>query len=80
MKKWPGSVEDGISTLRGFDEIVIHEQCKHMIDEARLWRYKTDKLSGDVLPKLIDADNHCADALRYAIAPLIKNDKIAVAW
>ncbi len=71
-QKWGGSVEDGISYLRNFDEIVINPACTHTIQEAREWKYKTDKLTGDVLPVLIDANNHCWDAVRYALQPLIK--------
>ena len=59
--KWPGSVEDGIGWLRGMD-IVIHPDCKHAQEEARLWSYKTDRLTGDVLPKLEDRNNHVWDA------------------
>ncbi len=72
VEKWPGSVEDGISKLRSFDQIIIHTSCVHTIEEARLWKYKRDRLTGDILPILIDADNHCWDAIRYAIAPMIK--------
>lgn len=71
-KKWSGSVEDGITALRSFDEIVIHPSCKNAATEARLWSYKTDKLTGDVLPVLLDKFNHIWDAVRYAIEPIIK--------
>lgn len=71
-KKWAGSVEDGISWIRGLEKIIIHPECKHTIDEARLWSYKTDRLTGDVLPVLIDANNHCWDAIRYGAQPMIK--------
>lgn len=71
-KKWDGSVKDGISKLRSFDEIVIHTSCTHTIEEARLWRYKTDRLTGDILPIPIDKHNHCWDAIRYALEPMIK--------
>jgi len=37
-----------------------------------MYSHKTDKLSGDILPDVIDANNHAPDAIRYAIAPLIK--------
>lgn len=70
--KWSGSVEDGISHLRGYEQIVIHQRCKHAIDESRLYRYKTDRLTGDVLPVIVDAHNHVMDAIRYALSPLIK--------
>ena len=77
VEKWPGSVADGISKLRSFDEILIHPRCKHTIEEARLWKYKRDRLTGDILPALIDKNNHCWDAIRYAIAPLVKSDNIS---
>lgn len=72
VKKWPGSVEDGIAQLRGFREIVIHPRCPRLIEETRLYSYKVDRLTGDVLPILVDAWNHGIDALRYALAPLIQ--------
>lgn len=70
--KWPGSVEDGILHLRGYDKIVIHLRCTGLIEEARLWRRKTDPRTGDVLPKLIDGYDHGWDAVRYALAPIIR--------
>jgi phage terminase large subunit len=70
-QKWSGSVEDGISFLRGFEKIVIHPRCKHMAEEARLYSYKTDKLTGDVLPDLKPGHDHCWDAVRYGLEPMI---------
>lgn len=70
--KWSGSVEDGVQFLRSFEEIVVHQRCKGAIDEARHWRYKTDRLTGDPLPKLQDGNDHRWDAIRYALAPLIR--------
>lgn len=70
--KWSGSVEDGIQFLRSFEEIVIHERCTKTIEEARLWRYKTDRLTGDPLPQLQDGNDHHWDAVRYALSTLIK--------
>jgi phage terminase large subunit len=70
--KWPGNVEDGIQHLRSYDRIVIHPRCKRAIEEARLWRYKTDPRTEDVLPKLVDGNDHAWDSVRYALGPLIK--------
>ena len=70
--KWPGSVEDGIAHMRGYKEIVAHPRCINWIKESRLYSYKVDRLSGDVLPDIIDAHNHYIDATRYALAPLIR--------
>ncbi len=72
VEKWPGSVEDGVAHLRSYAEIVIHPRCVETIREARLWSYKVDRLTGDVLPVLVDANNHYWDAARYALAPIIQ--------
>lgn len=69
-RKGPGSVEDGIAFLRGFAEIVIHERCKHTAAEFAHYSYKTDRLTGEVLPMLRDEHNHIIDALRYAVERL----------
>lgn len=60
--KWPGSVEDGVAFLRSFEDIVIHPSCKHTAEEARLYSYKTDRHTGDVLTALADKHNHIWDA------------------
>lgn len=70
--KWEGSVKDGIEYLRHFDKIVIHPRCKVLQQEARLWRYKTDPRTSDVLPKLADGHEHGWDATRYALQPMIR--------
>ena len=73
--KWPGSIEDGIAFLRGFEAIVIHPSCKHFKEECRLYSYKTDRDTGEVLPKIVDKHNHLIDSARYALAPLIRARK-----
>jgi phage terminase large subunit len=79
--KWPGSVEDGIAFLRSFEKIIIHERCKHTIQEARLYSYKIDRLSGDVLPIVVDKHNHMWDLFRYALAPMIRRQAdVNVRW
>ncbi len=70
--KGKGSVEDGIAHLRSYDSIVIHPRCVHFAEEARLYSYKTDRLSGDILPIPLDAHNHCIDAARYALEPVLQ--------
>ena len=76
--KWNGSVEDGISFLRSFEEIVIHERCRHAAQEAASYKYKVDRQTGDVLPVIVDANNHVIDALRYALGKLIAQRGAAV--
>jgi phage terminase large subunit len=63
--KGPKSVEEGIEFLKNYD-IVVHPRCKHTIDELSLYSYRTDPLTGRVLPLLQDKKNHVIDALRYA--------------
>jgi phage terminase large subunit len=58
-------LEEGVEFLQTFD-IVVHPRCIHTADELTLYSYETDELTGLVLPKLKDKDNHVIDALRYA--------------
>lgn len=71
-KKGPGSVKSGINFMSSY-KIVIHPQCEKMRDEARLYSFMTDKISGKVLPGRIpvDANNHGWDASRYALEDCI---------
>lgn len=71
-QKWSGSVEDGIKWLRQFEAIVFDPSCKHGIFEAQEYKYKVDKLTGDILTDIVDRHNHIWDAVRYALEPLIK--------
>jgi phage terminase large subunit len=72
VHKWPNSVEDGVAHLRSYDQIIIHPRCKETIRETRLYSYKVDRLSGDILPEIVDSNNHYMDSLRYALSPLIR--------
>ncbi len=72
-EKGRGSVEDGISFIKSFKKIYIHPRCKEVINEFRSYSYKIDRLSGDVLPDVVDAFNHGIDALRYSLEPVMKN-------
>lgn len=73
-EKWKGSVEDGITHLKRFHQIVIHPQCsKEFQFEARNYKYKTDPRQLDsrgqpkVLPIIVDAYNHGWDGVRYGM-------------
>jgi len=59
------SIEEGIEFLKSFD-IAVHPRCVHLIDELTLYSYKTDPLTGEVMPALADKHNHVIDSLRYA--------------
>jgi len=67
VKKWSGSIESGIAFMRSFDEIVVHPRCRETANEFRLYRYKVDRLSGKILPDIVDANNHYLDSARYSL-------------
>ena len=79
-EKWSGCVEDGIAHIRAFEKIVIHERCKHMIDEANLYSYKVDAKTGQVLPVVVDKHNHCWDAVRYGLDGYIQRRGSLDVW
>lgn len=72
VKKWSGSVEDGIEHIKSYNKVYIHPRCKETLREFRLYSYKTDRLTGDVLPTVLDEHNHYIDAIRYALNPLMQ--------
>jgi len=71
-EKWPGSVEDGLAVLKGFRKIIIHERCMHTAEEFRLYSYKVDRQTDEVLPIIIKRWDNFPDALRYALVGLIR--------
>ncbi|HEH9651976.1 TPA: PBSX family phage terminase large subunit [Pasteurella multocida] len=78
VKKWSGSVEDGIEHIKSYRKVYIHPRCKETLREFRLYSYKTDRLTGDVLPTVLDEHNHYIDAIRYALNPLMQPIGISV--
>jgi len=67
-EKWPGSVEDGIAHIKKFQQVIIHPRCPNTAKEMRQrYRYKVDRLTGEVLPIIVDKDNHACDAIRYSL-------------
>lgn len=85
-EKWPGSVEDGIAHLKGFARIVIHPRCVNLIEEFKLYSWKTDPRQLDkhgnpvILPILIDRFNHGIDALRYSLSGYIGSRGEHAVW
>jgi len=73
VEKWKGSVEDGVAFIRSFKEIVIHPRCKHTIKEFKTYAYKIDRLTKEILPDIVDANNHHIDAIRYGLSKVIQN-------
>jgi phage terminase large subunit len=79
-EKWTGAVEDGIAHLKGYDEIVIHERCARTAEEFAKYSYKVDRITDDILPKIVDKYNHCIDALRYSHDGLIQRRGALGVW
>lgn len=79
-EKWENSVEEGITFLRSFKEIVIHHKCKHTKDEFKYYSYKVDKLTNEVTRVIVDKHNHCIDAIRYALVELIKIGGVGILY
>jgi phage terminase large subunit len=73
-KKGPDSVKEGIEFLRSFNKIIIHERCKRTLEEFNFYSYKVDKMTGDILPILLDKHNHYIDALRYSLERFIRDE------
>ena len=74
-EKGAGSVEDGIEFLRSFEAIIIHPRCTGTKDNYENYRWKTDKVTGEILPIPLDKSNHAPDADRYALEKYIKRKK-----
>ncbi|QDH14096.1 PBSX family phage terminase large subunit [Formicincola oecophyllae] len=72
-RKWPGCVEDGIARIKAFAGIKLHKRCVKLARELRTYSYKADPRTGDILPQLVDANNHWIDATRYALDGVITN-------
>jgi phage terminase large subunit len=71
-KKGKGSIEDGIQHLKSYDMIYIHSSLTEVIKEFATYSYKVDKVTEEILPIIIDANNHYIDGLRYALEKVMK--------
>ena len=78
VEKGKGSVEDGIEHIKSYAQVIIHPRCAETIKEFRLYSFKVDKNSGDVLPDVVDAYNHYIDAIRYALRPLMSKGLLKI--
>lgn len=80
VEKWAGSVRDGIRVIRSFKKVIIHEQCKYAIQEAKMYSYKKHAQTGDILPEPASGNDHIWDAVRYALAPFISKAGDGFGW
>lgn len=71
-KKGKGSIEDGIEFMRSFKMIIVHERCANTIYEFKAYSYKKDRHTEEILPIIVDKDNHWIDAIRYSLEDVRK--------
>lgn len=64
--KGQGSILQGIQKLQQY-EIIIHPECKDLIEEFRNYSWEKDKSTNEYVNKPIDKYNHGIDALRYSL-------------
>ncbi|MCY1454155.1 hypothetical protein D9M71_712000 [compost metagenome] len=64
-------MEDGLDFLKTF-RIIVHPDCPKTRGELGEYKYKVDRLSGEVLRELVDANNHLIDAIRYAVESIMR--------
>ena len=76
-KKGAGSVEEGIKFLQSYD-IVVHPRCKHAIAEFGSYSYRVDPKTNEILPILVDENNHIIDAIRYALEARMNKIRINI--
>ena len=75
VEKGKGSVDDGIEFLRSFEEIIIHARCPNTYRDFDNYRWRVDRITGQVLPKPEDGSDHSPDACRYALEDWMKQRK-----
>lgn len=70
--KGPGSVDYSMKWLAGLSEIIIDpDRCPHSAKEFTAYEFERNK-DGEFVSGYVDADNHCIDAVRYALVPVWK--------
>jgi phage terminase large subunit len=72
------SILHGIQLVKSH-RVFIHKDSKNLLDELQEYRFKTDK-DGNILDVPEDKNNHCIDALRYALEMITqqKSRKITI--
>lgn len=73
--KGKGSVEAGVEFIKSHENI-IHPDCVNIAKEFKMYSYKVDRQSGQVLPVLASGFDHAIDAGRYALEPVMRNARM----
>lgn len=70
--KGKGSVEAGVEFIKSHEN-VIHPDCPSVMKEFKLFSYRVDRQSGQVLPVLASGWDHGIDAGRYSLESVMRN-------
>lgn len=65
-RKGANSIKDGIAFLKNY-KIIVKPSCPNIIYELEKYSYKVNYLTNDIMPDILDKNNHWIDALRYAV-------------
>ena len=66
--------------MKGFEKILCSSSMYPHSTRIRTdIRYKVDKQTSNILPLIEDKDNHCIDAIRYALDGVIKQSNFLMA-
>jgi phage terminase large subunit len=75
-EKGKGSVQDGVAFLQGMDIMLHPTDCAPLERELKVFSYKVVKHTGEILPVVEDANNHCIDSARYAVERAHRKGKL----
>lgn len=59
------TIKQGINNLKT-RKIIVHPSCINTIEQLQLYQYKKDERTGNYTDQIIEQNDHCMDALRYA--------------
>jgi len=59
-----------INWLKGHN-LIIDKSCRHLAEEVESFSRIKDKKTGEILPLFQDGNDHCIDALCYALSPVM---------
>lgn len=65
VKKYPGSINDGIELMKKYQPFYITERSVNSIREVKNYTYKKDPSTGRFTKEAIDKENHFMDLYRY---------------
>lgn len=75
VKKYPGSVNDGIELMQKYMPFYVTERSVNTISELKNYTRKKDKVSGKFLSDPIDSYNHLIDLYRYVVQTKLNKPK-----